>query len=413
MRNRFSRRSFINSFSAILPAFGFERSMSASGLLLIGNFLTNCKGRSLSKEDKKTFTDKALGCFMGSAIGDSMGGPVECQHYLRIRKYAGDFHDLLSFGKPVSVFEPPEDGWAQRPDPGTITDDTYIRMDLQKFFIHTEPPYTAEKLANYLLENSTFFGWWEVPLNHLKRIKNNEFPAKDAGHFMEIQGGGGGWWQPLSIMHAGNTRKAYEVASELCSIWKTGLAKDILSAVVAGQSAAFKNGASIDSVVNTILDFSGDKARRLFERAVNIALESESADKLYENLYTLASVANSTHAGDYNSLEVALPPVEQIKFTEEMCSSIAFAEQQPWALAYLVYGKGDPEKTLLTAVKGGRDADSIATNTAAWLGALYGLSVWPEKWINAVQRANLVDFDLMKLGEELADKALRQGFVQL
>ena len=230
---------------------------------------------------------------------------------------------------------------------------------------------------------------------------------------MEIQGGGGGWWQPLSIMHAGNTRKAYEVASELCSIWKTGLARDILSAVVAGQSAAFKSGASIDSVVTAILDFSGDKARTLFERAVNIALESDSPDKLYENLYTYASVANSTHAGEYNSLVKALPPVEQINYTEGMCSSIAFAEQQPWALAYLVYGKGDPGKTMLTAVKGGRDADSIATNTASWLGALYGLSVWPEKWISAVQQSNLMDFDLMKLGRELAEKAMKLGYIHL
>jgi ADP-ribosylglycohydrolase len=105
--------------------------------------------------------------------------------------------------------------------------------------------------------------------------------------------------------------------------------------------------------------------------------------------------------------------VEDIQYTENECSSIAFAEQQPWALAYLVFGKGDPQKTLLTAAKGGRDADSIATNTASWLGALYGLSVWPEKWINTVQKSNLVDFDLIKLGEKLAEKALRQGFVQL
>src|SRR4030042_2931065 len=130
--------------------------LSLSGVMLSGTLLPACKAGSSAKDYKRRLTDRALGCFMGAAIGDSMGGPVECQHYLRIRKYAGDFNDLLPFGKPVSVFEPPEDGWAQRSNPGTITDDTYIRMDLLRFFLHAEPPYTAEKLTDYLLENSGF-----------------------------------------------------------------------------------------------------------------------------------------------------------------------------------------------------------------------------------------------------------------
>ncbi len=400
--NNIQRRSFIRS-----------GILSLSGIMLSGPFLTFCNRGSLSKEKQKYFTDKALGCFIGAAIGDSMGGPVECQHYLRIRKYAGNFKDLLPFGKPVSLFEPPEDGWAQRRDPGTVTDDTYIRMDLLRFFLHAKPPYTAEKLADYLLEHSDFFGWWDPPLDHLKRIGNGEFPARDAGQFMDIQGGGGGWWQPVAIIHAGNVEKAYEVTTELCSIWKTNLARNILSSVVAGQAAAFKQDATIPSVVDTVLAYSGEKARKLFERAVNIGLDSVSPDELYENLYTYASVANDTHTGEYNATEGPVPPAEEITCTEDFCSSVAFAEQQPWALAYLVYGDGDPEKTILTAAKGGRDADSIATNTASWLGALYGLSVWPEKWINAVQKANLADFDLLNACKELAAKALKEDYIDV
>lgn len=385
-----------------------------SGLLLPGTMMTlHQAGCTPAIADREKFMDKALGCFMGAAIGDSLGGSVECQHYLRIRKYAGDFNDLLPFGKPISIWDPPSDGWARRGEPGTITDDTYIRMDLLDFFLHVQPPYTAEKLADYLLENSDFFGWWDPPLNHLKRIEKGEIPAKDAGRFMEIQGGGGGWWQPVSILYAGNTSEASRVAAELCSIWKTGLARDILSSVVAGQSAAFKDDASIDSIIDTVLSDSGPKAKKLFERAIHIALDSGSADELYVNLYTHASVSNATHTGEFNSMEGPVPPVEEVEYTEDFCSSIAFAEQQPWALAYLVYGNGDPEKTLLTAVKGGRDADSIATNTASWLGALHGVSIWPQKWIDTVQAANLVDFDLLKAGQELAEIALKQGFLNI
>jgi len=386
--------------------------VSLSGLLLPGALTgLHLAGCSSGNRIREGFIDRALGCFMGAAIGDSLGGSVECQHYKRIRKYAGDFTDLLPYGKPVSVWDPPSDGWAQREEPGTITDDTYIRMDLLRFFLHVEAPYTAAKLADHLLENSDFFGWWDPPLNHLQRVGQGEFPAENAGQFMEIQGGGGGWWQPVSIMHAGNPEKASGVASALCSIWKTGLARDILSSVVAGQSAAFREGASIDSIVDAVITDSGPLAKKLFERAVHIARASGSPDELYENLYQHASVSNATHTGEYNRVEGPLPPAEKVEYTEDTCSSIAFAEQQPWALAYLVYGKGDPEKTLLTAVKGGRDADSIATNTASWLGALNGLSIWPDRWIQRVQEANLVDFDLLEAGRLLAETALERGFL--
>ena len=33
-----------------------------------------------------TYRCKAMGCFMGAAIADAMGGPVECQHYKRIAR---------------------------------------------------------------------------------------------------------------------------------------------------------------------------------------------------------------------------------------------------------------------------------------------------------------------------------------
>ena len=62
-------------------------------------------------------------------------------------------------------------------------------------------------------------------------------------------------------------------------------------------------------------------------------------------------------------------------------SGVLFAEQQPLALTYFIYGRGDPRQTVLTAVKGGRDAESIACNSAAWLGALGGVDVWPREWV--------------------------------
>jgi len=94
-------------------------------------------------------------------------------------------------------------------------------------------------------------------------------------------------------------------------------------------------------------------------------------------------------------------------------NGILFAEQQPLALAYFVYGQGDPYKTVLTAVKGGRDADSIATNTASWLGALKGIEVWPKKWVDTVQEANLGKINLEQMSQDLIAKGLKNQTVRL
>lgn len=66
-----------------------------------------------------------------------------------------------------------------------------------------------------------------------------------------------------------------------------------------------------------------------------------------------------------------------------------------------------------TAVKGGRDADSITCNSAAWLGALAGNDVWPRKWSETVQKANLHRMDLRRTAKDLIDKGLKDGTVAL
>ena len=64
-----------------------------------------------------------------------------------------------------------------------------------------------------------------------------------------------------------------------------------------------------------------------------------------------------------------------------------------------------------TAVKGGRDADSITCNSAAWLGALAGNGVWPQRWRQTVQKANIHRMDLQQTAKDLIDKGLNDRTV--
>ncbi|MHC4679561.1 MAG: ADP-ribosylglycohydrolase family protein [Planctomycetota bacterium] len=353
----------------------------------------------------KFYRDRAMGCWLGAAIGDAMGGPVECQHYKRIEKHYGDFRDLLPYRKPPGLIDL-HPGYALHAAPGSITDDTFIRLDLTRFYLHTEPPYTPGKLADYLLKHADFSNWWGQAVKALRRIEQGRVSAEESG-LDHIQGGGGGWWQPVAILHAGDPAAASKEAYSLCRIWKAPLERDILSSVVAGQAEAFKKGSSIESVVQAVIKDSGPLAARLFERAVDIASKADSPRRLYEQLYGKALVKNCS-----TEIDGPMPEhVEPVEYADGFYSAISFAEQQPWALAYLVFGGGDPERTVLTAVKGGRDADSIATNTASWLGAISGESVWPKKWRDTVQQANLVEVDLREVLDDLLDVALKNGTV--
>jgi hypothetical protein len=344
---------------------------------------------------------------MGAAIGDAMGGPVECQHYRRIAKVYPDFDDFLPYRKPPGLIDI-HPGYALDDTPGSVTDDTFIRADLARFVLETPPPYTASVFAQWLLDHADFGNWWSVAVDVLKRVEKGELEATDAG-LSHVQGGGGGWWQPIAILYAGDPQAASAVTVDLCRIWKAPLEQDILSSVVAGQAAAFREGATIDTIVDAVLRDSGPLAARLFERAVDIARQAQTPQQLYEGLYDHCLVEQCSTEVDGD-----MPPtVTPLVYADGFYSGILFAEQQPLALAYLVYGRGDPHRTVLTAVKGGRDADSIATNSAGWLGAMCGASVWPQRWLEQVQRANAARIDLMQMAEDLARRAVENGSLGL
>jgi ADP-ribosylglycohydrolase len=345
------------------------------------------------------FSDRAIGCFMGAAIGDAMGGPVECQHYKRIAREFPDFDSFLPYQKPPGLIEIGP-GYALDAEPGNVTDDSYIRADLTRYLLANDPPYTATAFAHWLNAHADFRNWWKVAVEPLKRIEAGEIEAEDAGYHHQ-QGGGGGWWQPLGILYAGNPRRAASVTSDLCRIWKAPLERDILASAVAGQATAFREDATLDSIVDTILDASGPLATKLFQRAVEIAERATNPEHLYEELYAHCLVDRCS-----KEVDGPIPPrVTPKDDAEGFYSGILFAEQQPLALAYFVYGRGDPYRTILTAVKGGRDSDSIATNTASWLGALYGESIWPKSWLEQVQQANLDRLNLREMAEALIERA--------
>ena len=359
LSHRLSRRGFLTTAGLVVAG----AALSNAGL----NTLTFQKSNEFSMlENENISKDRAMGAFLGAAIGDAMGGPVENMSAEEIKKVYGSIKGFLPYSKDHIGA-----GMALHPEPGSITDDTYIRVDITRFYLGTEPPRTPRMLVDFLLENANFSNWWEPAVNALKRISEGKVSAEEGGMTHE-PGGGGAWWTPVGIVNAGNPLKAATEIRNLCRPWKGILEQDILAAVHAGTAEAQREKATCDSVVNVILDTCSTEAKKLMQRAAEIGYQAKSSDELIRNLYKHCLV-----------------------------SSILFAEQQPLALAAFVFGKGEPERAILQCVMIGRDCDSTASNVGGWCGGLHGESELPKAWVETVCQVNRCDFDLRELGEKL------------
>ena len=339
--------------------------------------------------------DRCMGAFLGAAIADAIGGPPECQHAARIKKLYGEITGFVEYKKPPGLF-PLKPGYALHATPGSVTDDTFIRMDITRFYLATEPPRTPAMLAEWLLANADFTMWWPPAVKALKRIESGDVTAEDGG-LTHRQGGGGAWWTPSGILYAGNPPGAAAEVRNLCRPWKAPLERDIIGAIHAGTAESIREGATPDSVIDTIIGRAGPLARKLFTRAAEIARAAKDGDDLVEQLYRHCLVKEVTTKVDGPMPE----PAEYLEYSDTPYSSGKFAEQQPLALAAFVYTKGHPRDSILRAVMNGRDADSIASNVGGWVGGLYGESGLPKEWVETVVKVNMVEMDLRKLGEDL------------
>lgn len=352
--------------------------------------------------------DKCMGAYIGAAIGDAMGGPVECNHYARIKKYVGEIKGLLPYKPPYTMMEP-HPGYTLHPEAGSITDDTFIRKDLTKFFLETMPPRTTSMLVEWLLENAEIDRQWpDILVEALYKINRGETTPDDCGMTFK-QGGGIGWWTPVAIVHAGDPEGAAREGRYLSSIWKAPLEKDLLAAVVAGIAEGLKDDATYESMLKSMFAQCGPLATKLLDRAVKIAQSAtdvwDLADKLYKEI-----LLPDHSMSPYKEINEFDPPIEAdaelptrvvpVDYTDKPYINCFFAEQIPLAIASFVFSKGSIDAIPVCCTLG-RDCDTTATTVGAWVGALHGERGLPVQWVETVCRANMNEIDIRALAEAI------------
>lgn len=342
-----------------------------------------------------------LGAWMGAAIGDAMGGPVEGQHYANIVKKAGYVDRLLPYTREWSIMDL-HPGYALHGEPGSITDDTYIRADIARYFLSQAQPWTVETLCSYLLANADFAYWWKPAVEALQKVEKGASPT-DVGKSHK-QGGGNGWWYPVAMLYEGQPEKAAEVVRELSLPWKSGLETDLLGALVGAMAYALQPDSDYRGAITTAIELcDGSLASGLLERAVEVGESAATWQELCDIAYKRLLI----HEEPPREIDAPLPAeVPGIDFTEKGYAKVWFAEQMPLMFAGFAFGKGTPDSICATVTMG-RDCDSTATAVGFLVGALVGLEGLPDQWVDEVQKSNLSELDLMKVGNDLCDLAER------
>lgn len=343
----------------------------------------------------KTYSkrDRIVGAYMGAAAGDALGGPIEGWHAGMIKAAHGKLHRFLPYTRELRP------GYALHAEPGAITDDTYIKNDFAAYMLAfpKEKDRTPEILAPWLLKNAHFEWWWPPAVNVLRKFEAGEPFAQTRKILM---GGGAAWWTPFALVRAGDPKAAYAETERHAVIWRLPFEQNLIAATQAAVAASVAEGATVQTVSDTLMEFCGPLARKLLSRARSIAeAHAGDLDGFVKAIYAECLVKECTGEldGPMPESAVASDPYRG--------ATVLWAEQIPLAYAAFVYGQGDFMNTLVSCASLGRDTDSIASTCGSWIGGLVGASSIPAEWIDAMQTVNSKEMDLLAIANKMADAA--------
>lgn len=346
------------------------------------------------------------GAYVGAAIGDAMGGPIEQNHAARIKRLVGEVDGLMRYQEPHTLISL-HPGYALQEDAGSVTDDSFIRGDFTRFYIETETPRTPEKLAEWMLENANFDMWWEPAIENMEKLVNGEGSADEIGREFE-KDGINGWWTPIGVRNAGDPESAAEECKRLNTLWKAPVQQHLTAAVQAGLAEAFREDATYETVIEAMREPCGPLPRKLIDRAVTIAREAEDFDELVDEMYERALFPEfDSRKEPPQEVDAPLPPShDPVPYTDERYAALYNHEQIPLAVAGFVFSEGHPEDSIRHTVMLGRDCDSTATSVGSWVGALHGESAFPEEWVETVCEVNKGDIDIRGLTNRFIEAEL-------
>ncbi|MBL0356424.1 MAG: ADP-ribosylglycohydrolase family protein [Chitinophagaceae bacterium] len=376
-----------------------------------------------TKNDSLFKVNKIKGLILGSCIGDALGGPIEFQGHPEIQASPGppklwtDTNDLINDAalkaaagrlylrsyKYVLPFAQPYGCWASNAPPGSVTDDSrhkFILLHmLRKAIQQQQFPVNNITLADAYLSWSksktikTHPGydtlcpqWLGESYKAINWLKGNREAGK-AYPLERLWNGiptcyGQMALTPLAALYPGQPEKAYLSAYNL-AWFDNGFAKDMIAAINAGLAKALT------------LDPTKMTNEQLWTEVINTMKDTDPYD--YKKIpWCERQVERWLNLADYYVKEANGSPAKLFALLDkEFMYTTKWEAQVPYTLIFccLKICKYDPLAALQMSIEWGNDHDSYAQLLGAFVGAIYGIDIFPANMTVTVAERVKLDYN--------------------
>ncbi len=341
---------------------------------------------------------KAIGCLVGAAVGDALGGATEGWRPDQIQaRYGGWVTDIVPpyFADPKDA--PPNSPY--RKGMGRVTDDTLMILALADVYRQRRDHLSAYDIAELMVPALMTERRWIPDLERedillqriflaekwlVARLHYGHVDPREAGTGNLVNCGAAMYMAPVGIANPADPRRAYDEAIDIAGAHQSSFGREAAGVAAACVAAAMDVDASVDDVVEVALALARDGTRAAIESVVATA-QPLAGGGWREALAPLrAAIAPFDSVGDdYREPTLGARRPSRLHSIEEL----------PIALGLLLVTGAEYREAVLGAVNYGRDADSIATMAGGISGALASGNGIPDDWRDCVAKASRLDLE--------------------
>lgn len=340
--------------------------------------------------DQELLYKGILGGLTNALIGDSMGSATEGMTPAKIREHYGQ--------KVTKFFPPPEGTFAEGREPGQLTDDTTVMLEMVDAMIESDGILEIERVVEHLLswaENDELFSRFAGPssskaIEDLREGKSPYETGKPRYPLYIATCGAAMKVAPAGLAHPGDLDAAIRDAVTMSiPTHNSDVALAGACAVASAVAQALVPGATPMSVIDASVY--GATQGYDSEAAKQSRLTSPS---MVERIHLATEIAATS--ADF---EQACEDLERV-----IGCGLPIIETTPVALGLFLAARGDPQLTVIGAVNIGGDADSVATVAGAISGAYGGIDNVDPALFEQIKAVN--EIDLEGYAKRLTDLAM-------
>jgi ADP-ribosylglycohydrolase len=314
--------------------------------------------------------DAVYGCFIGAAVGDALGAPVEGWNYWRIREEHGRLEDLAASALGNT-----------NGSPGGVTGDTALRQYVALAIVRKEGRIGPDDLAALWIEkgSTALFGSNERIV--FEKLSQGVSPW-DSGRGGTPSGAATAAVVPIGIINAANPVQAYQDGYAVASVIQNGLECDAAATLAAVIARAMTPNATLKDIMTITDQQASDLMRRAIQLTLELAMTSDSVEgftRLYYEQMADWRIAQPLH------LLEAVPEGYPARSRYNASSGL---ERLPVALALLHLCDGDVNQCIVEGANFGRSCNAIASIVGAIAGGLHGATRIRRDWIDTCEEAN-------------------------